>query len=121
VRSAVATGVPSETASVHPDWEGKYDIEQIRMSGFLAQDVEKAAAESGYNFSGVIRPKDGNGLYSLQYSSFVIPLVKAVQEQQAIIESQQKRIERLERILLQLEKQLPTGDVEKRTPLLPVY
>ncbi|MBK9462113.1 MAG: tail fiber domain-containing protein [Sphingobacteriales bacterium] len=25
------------------DWEGKYDIEKIRMTGFLAQDVEKAA------------------------------------------------------------------------------
>ena len=55
------------------------------MTGFIAQEVEKAAHEVNYNFSGVGKPKDENGIYSLRYSEFVVPLVKAVQEQQKII------------------------------------
>lgn len=61
-------------------WEGKYDIEKVTQSGFLAQDVEKAASATNYNFSGVTVPHGNSKLYSLQYSSFVVPLVKAVQE-----------------------------------------
>jgi len=34
-------------------WKGKYDIEQIEMTGFIAQEVEQAAQKAGYNFSGV--------------------------------------------------------------------
>lgn len=64
------------------EWEGKYDIEKIKMTGFLAQEVEQAAKESGYDFSGVQIPDNPNDLYSLRYSDFVMPLVKAVQEQQ---------------------------------------
>lgn len=61
-------------------WDTKYDIEKIKMTGFLAQDVEKAAKESGYDFSGVQKPANPDELYSLRYSDFVMPLVKAVQE-----------------------------------------
>lgn len=35
------------------EWEGKYDIERIKMTGFLAQEVEQAALLSGYDFSGI--------------------------------------------------------------------
>ena len=76
------------------DWEGKYDVEKIKMTGFLAQDVEEAAASVNYSFNGVHKPKNG-GLYSLDYSAFVVPLVKAMQEQQSLIEKQQKLIEEL--------------------------
>ncbi|MEP7168354.1 MAG: tail fiber domain-containing protein [Bacteroidota bacterium] len=62
------------------DWEGKYDLEKVKMTGFLAQDVEKAAKETGYDFSGVQKPANPDELYSLRYSDFVMPLVKAVQE-----------------------------------------
>jgi hypothetical protein len=86
------------------DWEGKYDIEKIKMTGFLAQDVEAAAAEINYDFSGVHKPKISEGLYSLQYAAFVMPLVKAVQEQQQIIEKLMKRIEALETILSTTKK-----------------
>ena len=79
------------------DWDSKYDIEKIRMTGFIAQEVEKAANEVNYNFSGVVKSKDENGIYSLRYSEFVVPLVKAVQEQQKIIEALTKRIEQLEK------------------------
>jgi hypothetical protein len=62
------------------DWEGKYDIEKIKFSGFIAQEVEAAANKIGYDFSGVDKPKSQNDLYSLRYSDFVVPLVKSVQE-----------------------------------------
>ncbi|MBK9462111.1 MAG: tail fiber domain-containing protein [Sphingobacteriales bacterium] len=78
------------------DWEGKYDIEKIRMTGFLAQDVEKAAQNAGFDFSGIVKPQNEHDLYSLRYAEFVVPLVKAVQEQQAIIETQGKTIEVLQ-------------------------
>lgn len=64
-------------------------IAAMVRTGFVAQEVEKAAREIGYDFSGVDRPADGDGLYALRYSEFVPPLVKAVQEQQAVIEELQ--------------------------------
>lgn len=72
------------------EWAGKYDIEQIRQTGFIAQEVEKAAGEICFSFNGLYKPAAANGLYSLNYSQFVVPLVKAVQEQQAIFENQLK-------------------------------
>ena len=54
--------------------------EKIVYTGFVAQEVEKAAKEIGYDFSGVDAPKDENDYYGLRYAEFVVPLVKAVQE-----------------------------------------
>lgn len=61
----------------------------IVRTGFLAQDVEKAASETGYDFDGihVADPSNPSDNYSLAYSQFVMPLVKAVQEQQDEIEN----------------------------------
>jgi hypothetical protein len=56
-------------------------------TGFIAQEVEKAAMEIGYDFSGVDKPKNKNDFYGLRYSEFVVPLVKAVQQQQQQIDS----------------------------------
>ncbi|MFH1120694.1 MAG: tail fiber domain-containing protein [Bacteroidota bacterium] len=69
--------------------------EQITYSGFIAQDVEKAANNLGYDFSGVDKPKNKSSLYGLRYAEFVVPLVKAVQEQQTIIDNQNKKIDEL--------------------------
>ena len=70
------------------------------MSGFIAQEVEQAATEAGYDFDGVIVPKDVNKAhYQLSYASFVVPLVKAVQEQQATIENLQNKILKLEKMV----------------------
>ncbi|MBL7793713.1 MAG: tail fiber domain-containing protein [Saprospiraceae bacterium] len=55
-------------------------------TGFIAQEVEEAAATIGFEFSGVDKPQNANDLYGLRYAEFVVPLVKAVQEQQAEIE-----------------------------------
>jgi hypothetical protein len=57
--------------------EGKNDIEKIQFTGFLAQDVDKAAQKLSYDFSGV--DKTGK-IWGLRYGDFVVPLVKAVQE-----------------------------------------
>jgi hypothetical protein len=78
------------------DFEGKYDVEEIKFSGFLAQEVAQAAAASGYDFSGVTTPRHDKELYTLSYEAFVVPLVKAIQEQQAIINGQKEKINSLE-------------------------
>jgi hypothetical protein len=54
-----------------------------------------AANESGYDFNGVIKPQNKQDTYGLAYSQFVVPLVKAIQEQQEMIESLKKEIELL--------------------------
>jgi hypothetical protein len=61
-------------------WAGYNEASLMRRSGFIAQEVEKAAMASGYNFSGIIKPKTPQEHYGLSYESFVVPLVKAVQE-----------------------------------------
>jgi hypothetical protein len=74
------------------------------LSGFAAQEVEVAAAASGYEFSGVDKPKNGKDFYGLRYGDFVVPLVKAVQEQQKMIEAMQKRMDEQDRLIQQLLK-----------------
>jgi len=55
------------------------------QSGFIAQEVEAAAREVGYDFHGVDKPKNENTPYGLRYAEFVVPIVKAIQEQQQMI------------------------------------
>ncbi len=92
------------------EWEGKYDIEQIRFSGFIAQEVEQAAEKAGYDFSGLQKPVNEHTLYTLRYAEFVVPLVKAVQEQQAIIECQRETIARQQAMLDELRQENTTQD-----------
>lgn len=65
-------------------------------TGFVAQEVEAAAGKLGYDFSGVDKPQNSEDHYGLRYSTFVVPLVKSVQEQQEIIKEQNAKIEALE-------------------------
>ena len=81
------------------DFPGKYDIEKIKETGFLAQEVEKAAKDAGYDFSGVGVPHSEKQMYTLSYEQFVVPLVKGMQEQQAMIESLKKEVEDLKMII----------------------
>ncbi|HEU5167174.1 MAG TPA: tail fiber domain-containing protein, partial [Chitinophagaceae bacterium] len=76
----------------------------IRRTGFIAQEVEKAATAAAYNFSGIIKPETSEGHYSLSYESFVVPLVKAMQEQQRMIEELKKQNADLQKRILVLEK-----------------
>jgi trimeric autotransporter adhesin len=65
------------------------------FSGFIAQEVEKAAQESGYDFGGIDKPKNADDLYTLRYADFVAPLVKAVQEMNARVDRMEKENEQL--------------------------
>ena len=54
--------------------------EKIQYTGFVAQDVEKAANKINYDFSGIYKPQNDKDPYGLGYSDFIPSLVKAVQE-----------------------------------------
>jgi hypothetical protein len=56
------------------------EAEKETRIGFLAQDVEKAAKESGFNFPGIDVPRNEKEVYTLRYVDFIMPMVKAVQE-----------------------------------------
>lgn len=90
----------------------------IIRSGFLAQEVETAAAQIDYDFDGIhiadrSNPSDN---YSLAYSQFVMPLVKAVQEQQLeISELEEKNAQLTDQVKAQ--KKL-LADFEKRLKAL---
>ncbi len=79
---------------------------RIRRSGFIAQEVEQAAQSTGYDFSGIIRPRTEQDHYSLSYDAFVVPLVKAVQEQQVIIHSQSRQLDAQGQQISRLQKEL---------------
>lgn len=83
---------PSEVRKPETENDKKQEIQ----TGFIAQEVEKAALETGFNFSGVDKPKNEEDFYGLRYAEFVVPLVKAVQEQQEMIEKLQLKIQQLE-------------------------
>jgi predicted RNase H-like nuclease (RuvC/YqgF family) len=76
------------------------------QTGFLAQEVEAAAESVGYDFHGVDKPKNENDFYGLRYAEFVVPLVKAVQEQQATIETLNKKVESAEKENAELKARL---------------
>jgi hypothetical protein len=83
------------------EWNGQMkaavaEKEKMVLTGFIAQDVEQAAKESGFDFSGVDKPEKETGLYALRYAEFVVPLVKAVQEQQELIKTLQDKVEKLQ-------------------------
>jgi hypothetical protein len=77
--------------------------EKVVYTGFVAQDVEKAAKSLNYDFSGVDAAKNDKDLYGLRYAEFVVPLVKAVQELSLQNDSLKSEIGNLksENILLQ--------------------
>ncbi|WP_334112060.1 tail fiber domain-containing protein, partial [Paucihalobacter sp.] len=96
-----------------PEESRDRNAERIRENtpetGFIAQEVEQAAREVGFVFSGVDVPQSISDYYGLRYASFVVPLVKAVQEQQQIIETQKEEITQLQeqyRLLLQRVERL---------------
>lgn len=70
----------------------------IVRTGFLAQDVDKVLQDLGYSFDGLHKPDATNPFdhYSIAYSQFVMPLVKAVQEQQGTIALQAGKLKDLE-------------------------
>ena len=83
----------------------------LRQSGFIAQEVEEAAKKAGYNFSGLHTPERENAsdTYGISYATFVVPLVKAVQEQQKMIEQQQQQLAEQKQMINDLMKKTGTA------------
>jgi len=73
------------------------------QTGFIAQEVEQAAQECNYNFSAVIKPANENSHYNLSYAEFVVPIVKAIQEQQETIENLQKENQELKAEIAEID------------------
>jgi hypothetical protein len=76
----------------------------MRRTGFIAQEVEQVAKELGFEFGGIDAPKNEKDDYGLRYADFVVPMVKAIQEQQAQIDAlkkQQQELMELNRKLLE--------------------
>lgn len=67
-----------------------------RSYGFLAQEVERLFPDFVFT--------SGNGIKGIAYSNFGVIAIKAIQEQQKIIETLQNRLEVLEERILRLEK-----------------
>ena len=82
--------------------------ESQTRTGFIAQEVEQAAKETGYDFSGVHKPLNEKDNYSLAYGEFTVPLVKAVQELNDLLQKtvaiQNQQIEDLKKEIAELKK-----------------
>ena len=88
---------------VQEDLSARKIKEQVVYTGFIAQDVEKAAKELSYDFSGVDAAKNNKDLYGLRYAEFVVPLVKAVQELSSKNQELEDRNNQLEKRIERLE------------------
>jgi hypothetical protein len=82
------------------EYQKAYEVVQ---NGFLAQDVEALADSLNFNFHGIDKPKNEKDIYALRYAEFVVPLIKAMQEQQAMIIEQKETIKRLEKRIEKIE------------------
>ena len=79
---------------------GMVDTTEVRRTGFIAQEVESAAQQLTYDFSGIDAPKNTKDYYSLRYGTFVVPLVKAIQELTVVNQSIERDVQNL---LVQIE------------------
>jgi hypothetical protein len=95
-------GLEKESEQVLPSQEA----EAITRTGFLAQEVEKAAQKIGFDFDGVDQPKNERDPYGLRYAEFTVPLVKAVQELSAENEALKRQNIEISERLDALEKMI---------------
>jgi len=109
---ASKTGIPDSLRRTESEALKAAEVQ----TGFIAQEVEQAAREIGFAFHGVDVPKNENDFYGLRYSEFVVPLVKAMQEQQSQIEQQNATIESQNAIIDQQQKMI--NSLAKRLELI---
>ncbi|HSZ32767.1 MAG TPA: tail fiber domain-containing protein [Puia sp.] len=94
--------------------------EKIIYSGFIAQEVDDAAKKIGYNFSGVVKPKNTNDIYRLGYSDFVPSEVKAVQQIRHENDSLENYINNLQLRIINIKQQIADLKAKKtNTKILP--
>lgn len=103
---------PEEKAKIMNKLE-KRDWQSEVRSGFIAQEVERACKDLGFEFDGlhIANQKNKADHYSLSYSQFVVPLVQAVKDQQEIIENQERQIADMNQKLDRLAKMV--SDLQK--------
>ena len=82
----------------------KYDAKNKKQIGFIAQDVEPVFPE--------VVLTDNKGIKSMVYSNLVAPLVESVKSIyylikniQSDVAAQNERVDRLEKAMIELEKQ----------------
>src|ERR1017187_3803472 len=86
--------MPNGRSSIQPEIQDQAAIaqkEKIQYTGLIAQDVEIAANRVGYDFSGLHKPQNDKDTYGLNYTDFVVPLIKSVQELSAQNDSLQNQ------------------------------
>ena len=71
--------------------------------GLIAQEIEDTLEDLGIQWSGWTK-NESTGKQGVQYGALTVPLIKAVQEQQEIIEGLNKRLEKIERMLVNSNK-----------------
>lgn len=84
----------------------------IIHTGFLAQEVEQAAKDCHFVTDIVHIPADGNDNYSISYQAIVVPLVKAVQEQQSTIDSLKTQLAQLSQLIKAMSSMPRTGQAD---------
>jgi hypothetical protein len=78
------------------EWKKQQNINSKKVyTGFIAQDVEKVTSKMKCNFSAVVAPESEKDHYSIRYAEFVVPLVKATQQQQKQLEELKEENENL--------------------------
>ncbi len=90
----------------------------VRQTGFIAQEVEATMKKLGVTFSGLVAPQNEKDHYSLRYADFVVPLVKAVQEFNAEMASQQNKIDSLNSKINDLANQKKTSSVSNSSSVV---
>jgi len=88
-----------EDKKLHKDGMDFTGSTSVIHSGFIAQEVEQAGKATGFVSDIVHTPANANETYAVNYAEIVVPLVKAVQEQQAMIEQQQQQINDLKKLI----------------------
>lgn len=79
------------------------DENKTRRDGLIAQDVEALLAELKLPFSALLRDEDSAQTLNLSYELLVLPLINAVQEQQAQIDSLSHTVSELKTVLSRYE------------------
>ena len=74
-----------------------------REYGFIAQDLEETLNASGAADNGIIS-KDEAGMYGVRYNDLMSPMVKAIQEQQELIKTMNKKMDAMQKEIDELKK-----------------
>jgi hypothetical protein len=84
--------------------------------GFIAQEVESSFRNAGDENNGIVN-KDDNGMYGLRYNDFIAISIKAIQEQQQLIQQLQKANDILQKTNEAILKRLEALEKKRTNPI----